>query len=455
MSRKISIGAALALALLLVAVSIPLTMLYAQKAQNKLIANLPKRMQEFQAMEEIRKVVNEEYYDRASADIVTMEMARGYITGLGDAQSRYLNAEEYQNYTQRLLGQQRDLGVELVYAPNPDNENDPTLDQLNGIVISYVKSGSPAAASGLQAGDHITKVITAEGTEVYSQNKLTGDNYKQWIDKLSDISSISSNTSSISLEISYKRDGDIKTPVSVMIGDSVESISSSLLEAWHEADTNGEKSVGYIKIFYFHKNTAEQLNREIKELSHNGATSYILDLRGCADGTLQYACQALDLLVPVTGGNESMATIHYNGEKTETFPSDATNYFSYAPGGIAVLINSATAGPAELFAYDLQAYHPTSVILVGQPTKGIRTVQQAFPLAHVGGAALLSVGVVTPYGGNESWNANGVQPGIWDDHQGKFTNVYHGVKLNAAGESMQQQIALRALAVLAETKLQG
>jgi len=421
MSRKISVGAALALALLMVAASIPLTMLYAQNMQNRIIPDLPGRMEKFRALEEIRQVVQNEFYRGADEDAITAEMVRGYIAGLGDEHSRYLSAEEYSAYRLRIAGQQPELGLELSYDTNPGgiSEEDRIEGQrYDGLVINYIKRDSPAERVGLRRGDQVIKIET-ETAVVYDDEDLTADNALEHIIRIANIglgieeAAFDAVESALSVTISYNRDGEARPPVRVHIGHSVPTISTELMASAAPVAEGEEplKNVGYIKIFAFYANTAAQLNRAIVDLWNVGARYFIIDLRGTSEGTIEFAFDAINELVSVTTGGEAMATIHYRGSRQpEVFTSDRENLFSYFTDGMAILINQFTAGPAELFAYCVAASYPNSVVLVGRSTMGVNTVQRDFPLAQVGGAALVSVGTVVPVGGDPEWNRNGVQP---------------------------------------------
>lgn len=421
MSKKISIGAALALALLMVAASIPLTMLYAKEQQNKIIANLPERIEKFQAMEEIREVVQNNYYAKTDEDKLTAAMVRGYINGLGHDLCRYMSAEEYQSYSQRILGQQPELGIELTHALNAESAES-AGNPYGWIAIAYVKEGSPAAAAGLRKGDQILKAETVTDL-IYDEKDLTMQNATTYMAKLTGLGAPEEEESNdpnavesvTSVTITYQRDGEAKPPVSVMLGDSIFTTYSELMPAAvTEEDAEPAKTVGYIKIFQFYENTARQLDRTLRELSNNSASTYIIDLRGCSEGTIEYACKALDLLIGVQ--DEPMATINYTGSsarKAKTYPSDSYSLFPPSSGKgytMAVLMDGLTAGPAELFAYNLAQCHPNSVVLIGTKTKGINTVQELFTLSQTGGAAMISVGTVTPISGDADWNKNGVEP---------------------------------------------
>lgn len=71
-----------------------------------------------------------------------------------------------------------------------------------------------------------------------------------------------------------------------------------------------------------------------------------------------------------------------------------------------VLVNSETAGPAELFACDLRDYGKAQ--LVGEKTAGNGTMQEAFALSD-GGAILLTTAVIQPYI-SDAYNKVGLTP---------------------------------------------
>jgi carboxyl-terminal processing protease len=434
MSRKISIGAALALALLLVAASIPLTMIYAQRMFNNVIPNPSSRSLTYQAGDEIRKLVDTSFAGVLDRDMLVAGLVRGYVAGLGDEQSRYLAPAEYKAYLQRLNGEALELGMDLEYEPGGgDGETEGKAEGPGRLVIAHVKSGSPAAASGLRKGDRIISV-QADNKPIFDEKELSKSKAGDILAKLEDISAISADLPSSALTIAYARGAETKS-VSVMVGNSVSSLSWEILDAWSADGRSGKPTVGYIKIFNFYKNTAEQLETAIRSLGSQAA-SYIIDLRGCSEGTLEDACKALNLLVPVSRDG-AMATVTYKDGRQEAYPSGAVNsLYTYVSGGMAVLVDGSTGGVAELFAYDLRAYNSSSVFLVGQKTKGISTLQKDFALDHrIGGAALLTVGRITPYLGEEDWNVGGVKPnGTWN-----------GVELEVMGDAMQLRAAVQAL----------
>ena len=438
MSRKITVGAALALALLMVAASIPLTMLYAQQQQNKLIPDLPKLIEEYGALKEIQGKISDYFYRIPAGDAVNAGMVRGYIAGLGDSGSRYLNAEEYQAYMDRLEGRAPELGIVLKHSTD-----------VMGLVIDQVKAGSTAYVSGLRPGDHIIKAESG-GKVRFNEPEVMPNDAAEQINKFYEATSVTAETSSIAITITYKRGGDYMPPAPVMLGSSVSSVSTNMLETWAEPGETATKAVGYIKIHQFFRNTADQIEAAVKALHNDEAQWYILDVRDCSEGDLESARRAIDLFANVPEGGKAIATLHYRTGDPVPLRSTVPNIRSYIAGGMVVLINERTSGVAELFAHDLRAFNINSVVLAGENTKGINTIQEPFPLASVGGAALLTVGTVVPYLGDADWNKDGVQPGSLNPADEKLNLLYR-----VSGAENQLKGALQILYLKAKATSNG
>jgi len=439
MSRKITVGAALALALLLAAVTIPLTMMFAQSQQNKLIRDLPGLLGSHNALDEIKKKIEDEFYDPPAPDAMDAAMVRGYIAGLGDPESRYLSAEEYKTYMERLEGNAPELGIVLKYSP-----------EVVGLVIAQVKAGSSADAAGLKPGDHIAKAESG-GIALSITAEIAPDKAAQAIEKFYEETAVTAETSSISVTITYKRDGTYRPPVNMMLGNAASTISYEMKDINDGQGETPVETVGYIKIHQFFLNTADQIEAAVKDLSNRGAVSYILDVRGCYEGNLESVRRAIDLFAYMpqdTAGG--LYTVYYRDRPPYIQPpTSKKNIMSYTTGGwVVVLVDGRTSGVAELFAYELRAFNRGKVFLAGEATRGISTVQEYFPLDYVEGAALLTVGRVVPYGVKEeqrwTWNDGGVQPNL------VMPETKAGIIYSIQGDAQQLKGALNILRIETE-----
>ncbi len=367
MNKKISLGLALAMIFVSVAATVAITMSLTMRTYNSIIKDLPSRSKLYSAVSELDDVVRNNYYGEINDSLLNAELSGGYAEGLGDPYSRYLTASEYSVYKDEMDGKKIGVGVIAFY--NSDDMS---------IYVAEVSENSPAAISGLQKGDKITH-IDEEAVTVYNYSellkKLTGD-------RLSSVS------------VTYLRGEESKT-VSVVKGYSAQSVYYSL---------NG--GVGYLKITDFYATTASQLKSAVDALVKQGATSLVFDLRGTSNGLYTHAASALDVLVPVASegsGALAIATAK-DGSVRKTFTAEAESVSM----PMAVLINSETAGAAELFACDLRDYGMAQ--LIGEKTAGNGTMQEAFALGD-GGAILLTTAVIQPYI-SESYNRIGLTPDV-------------------------------------------
>ncbi len=369
MNKKVSLGVCISLIIVAVTATFSITMVASQQIYNKIISNISQRSQIYSSVDEINQIISNYYYGTVDdVNVLNAALSEGYINGLGDSGSRYLTASEYAAYTSKLEGGVKGIGVETAYNYGTGE-----------FVITHVYAGSPAETVGLKALDVITAV----------QNKtVTRSNYASLSESLyGDILS--------SVQIEYERDGETKV-VEPMLGFAIPGVIGEL-----------RGDVGYIRISGFYKNTAAEFKKTIASLEEQGAESFVFDVRNTSEGTIEYATQVIDVIVPTVSGNLAVAK-DKNGEiynnKVYTSESSSINK------PVAVLINSYTSGPAELFACDLRDISQAHII--GTKSAGIGTMQEIFTLED-GGAVLLTVAVIEPKNGAEAvYNEKGIEPTV-------------------------------------------
>lgn len=365
MNKKVSLGVCISLVVIAVTATFAITMVYSKQIYNRIISNISQRAESYEAADEIYRIISENYYgdlDNYNSNLDAY-VAEGYVEGLGDSGCYYMTSAEYADYIDRLENGVTGIGIETCF-----NNNE------NKLIISYVYPDSPASGQGLQAGD----VITAVNDET-----VTRKNYSKLTQCLTG-SKLSMAT------IEYERD-EVTATVDVMLGFSIPSIISR--------DAGG---VGYIRISTFNKNTADELNSAVAAFKESGIDSIVFDVRNTSGGTVAYAAKAIDILVPNV--NNIAVAKTKNGD-SKSFTSSGTEYGNM---NFAVLINSTTSGPAELFACDLRDI--SYALLVGQTTAGNGTMQEIFTLDD-GSAISLTTALIIPYGGETTvYNSVGVSP---------------------------------------------
>lgn len=369
MNKKISLGLCISLIIISVTATFATTMAASKQIYSKIMNNISQRSQNYQSVEEISQIVSNYFYGSVSdQNQLNASLTEGYVNGLGDPNSMYLDAEEYASYVAMLDGGVTGVGIETAFDY-----------QAGKFVVTYVYEGSPAEKAGLKALDVITAI---DNVTVTMSNHSTLKN-----------SLYGSMLSSVNIE--YERDGETKV-AETMLGFSIPSVKSNLYG-----------NVGYIKISGFYKNTASEFKAAAEKLIENGAESLVFDVRNISSGTIDYAAQVIDVIVPAVSKNIAVAK-DKKGEvyKNKIYTAEKNNITLPC----AVLINNGTSGPAELFACDMRDI--SQAHLIGTKTAGVGTMQEIFTL-NDGGAVLLTVALVEPHGGETAvYNGTGIEPTV-------------------------------------------
>lgn len=368
-NKKISLGLSISLIIISITATFALTMVVSKQMYNKIISNISQRSQIYESVDEISKIISNYFYGTAEdRSRLNSALAEGYVNGLGDSNSVYLTSAEYDSYLEKLEGGVAGIGAETAY------------DYTKGsFVITYVYEGSPAEKSGLKAGD----VITAINNTTVTMSNYSTLRENLYGDRLS------------SVQIEYERDG-VTRVIEPMLGFEIPGVIGRL-----------EGNVGYIKINGFYKDTAPEFKALIKKLREDGAESMVFDVRNTSEGSIDYATQVIDVIVPAISENLAVAK-DKNGNVYKNKVYTAENSSVSMP--FVVLVNSYTKGPAELFACDLR--NISQAQLVGTKTAGVGTMQELFALED-GGAVLLTVALVEPKGGEAAvYNKVGLAPDV-------------------------------------------
>ncbi len=400
MNKKISLGLCISLIIISVTATFAITMVVSKQIYNSIISNISQRSQTYESIDEISGIISNYFYGSAEDQSrINASLTEGYVDGLGDSNSLYLNASDYTEYTAMLEGGLTGIGVETAYDY-----------RAASFVITHVYEGSPAEKAGLKTLDVITAI---------DNSTVTMTNYNLLSEKL-----YGSMLSAVQVE--YERDGETKV-VEPMRGFSIPSVSGRL-----------EGNVGYIRISGFYKNTAAEFKATAEKLIEQGAESMIFDVRNTGSGTIDYAAQVIDVIVPTVSGNIAVAK-DKNGNIYKNKVYTAENSSITKP--FAVLVNGTTSGPAELFACDLRDISQAQII--GTKTAGVGTMQELFALED-GGAVLLTVALVEPKAGEAAvYNGVGIMPTVEVTLNAGYTA---NISLLTVAEDNQLSTALNMLA---------
>ncbi len=228
-------------------------------------------------------------------------------------------------------------------------------------------SGGPAWRSGeLEVGDVILKV--AQGDE--EPLDIVGM-------RLDDAIEFIKGKKGTTVKLTLKKvDGTIK--VIALVRDIVEIeetfVKSSIVE-------KNEKKYGIINLpkFYFDMdgksfhNSADDMEKEIKNLKKEGVSGIMLDLRDNGGGSLKTAIDISGLFID----KGPVVQVKYRGEKP-TIKDDEKSGILW-DGPLVVLVNELSASASEIVAAALQDYG-RAVVVGSKQTYGKGTVQNFYEL---------------------------------------------------------------------------
>lgn len=343
MNKKISLGLALSLIAVSIAVTFILTSFFSLQSFNTKVVDVNEKAKKYTELQALDSYVRDNYFGEINENTLSDGIMKGYVSGIDDKYSRYLTEEEY-------LTEQNDNSGTLVGLGLTIAE-----DESGYIRISEIISDSPATDSGLLENDII---IAIDGVDV----KDIG---------FAEAADAMRGTEGSPISLTIRRDGK----------DTEYSFTRRSIEVTTvEAEMLGNY-VGYIKISGFKQNTPQQFIDALERLTANGATSLVFDLRDNGGGLVSALSECLDPLLP----EGVVATAEYKDGHSETLVySDASELNM----PMAVIVNENTASAAELFAASLRDFGKAP--LVGSQTYGKGVMQTTTELEN-GGAVILTV----------------------------------------------------------------
>jgi len=298
-------------------------------------------------------------------DAMADDVYKAMVSSLGDKYSAYYTAEEYAALMSSTNGTYAGLGA-LV-----------SKDEATGYIqIISLFEGSGAGEAGIEEGDLITAVEGASTVDM----------------ELSYATSLLKGEEGTKVTITVNRPSTGETWDAVVTRNKIEitSVAGMMLD----------DGVGIIAISEFDAVTVNQFTKVLKELTDEGMTSLIIDLRDNPGGLVSSVVAIVDELLPE---GLIVYTEDKDGNKNE-YSSDA----SYNDIPLVVLINGNSASASEIMAGAIQDYNRG--VLIGTQSFGKGIVQTIKPFQD-GSAIKLTVSTYyTPNG--RCIHGTGITPDI-------------------------------------------
>jgi carboxyl-terminal processing protease len=306
--------------------------------------------------DQVMDYVSRSYVERLPDADLYVKATRGVLRELHDPYSVYLTSERLARLTETTAGRYQGIGVEL--------------DVRDGSVsVVAPLPGTPADHAGVEAGDRIV-AIDGKPTRGWSPEEA--------------LRALRGAPGTV-VRLVIERAG-VDEPIPFVVARreiQFHPVQNALVL------TDG---VGYVNLVSFSEASATELRRAVDSLRRAGARSLVVDVRGNPGGLLEQGVAVTDLFLDQ--GLEIVAMRGRAREASQTFKDQAPQLFSGLP--MAVLVDSASASAAEIFAGALQDHD--RAIVVGTTTYGKGSAQSVFPLVDGGAMKLTTALWYTPLG---------------------------------------------------------
>ena len=284
-------------------------------------------------------IVDDQYVDKVNIDSL-VDMAIPQILADLDPHSVYIPAKDAQAVTDDLKGSFSGVGIEF------------TIRKDTIRVENVVKNG-PAQRAGILAGD---KIVSVDG-KPFVGKVVTQDEAMRRLKGPKDTK----------VKIGVKRYGQKAVKYFTVTRGEIPQRS---ITATYMLD----KNTGYIKIKNFGETTYPELLIALAQLSQEGFSNLVIDLRDNGGGYMNSAVQMANEFLP-----KNKLIVYMQGRKSprQDFRSDGHGSYQKIP--LVVLINEASASASEIFAGAMQDNDRATIIGRRSFGKGLVQQQLGFP----------------------------------------------------------------------------
>ena len=320
---------------------------------------------------EVLEKIQKEYVDEINQSEGMDAAIDGLLQSL-DPYSGYLSPKTFDEMQTDTSGEFGGLGIEV------------TMESGVVKVISPIDD-TPASKAGIKAGDYIVKI---------NDTQVQGKSLSEAVDLMR-------GPVGSSIELTVRRSGEKKALIFEITREIIEikSVKADLLE----------KNIGYLRLTSFNENSANQIEKEIKNLEkNNNLNAYILDLRNNPGGLLSQAIKISDFFLNNGEIVSTKSRKKIENRKWFAKKGDLTNGKT-----LIVLINYGSASASEIVAGALKDHK--RAVLIGENSYGKGSVQSIIPLKNRGAIRLTVAKYYLPSG--KSISEVGVAPDIEVDEQ--------------------------------------
>lgn len=310
-----------------------------------------------QKLQNLLNLIEAQYVDDVDLDSLIEYTLPQLLNNL-DPHSVYIPADDLDAVNDELDSSFSGIGV--TFTLNNDS-----------IVVLEVLAGGPAEKAGLLSGDRIIAIdgVPSSGatiTQEYVFSHLRGE-------------------AGTTVDLTIRRGNSDKTYEYHIVRGHIPN--RSVEAAYVDAD-----GVGFVKITKFTRATYEEALKALLRLTAEGATSFVIDLRGNGGGLMDQALLLANEFLPK--GQLIMSQKGRDPNYNQQYFSDGHGYFQQVP--MAVLIDEFSASASEIFAGAIQ--DNDRGLLIGRRSFGKGLIQNQITLPDSSAVRLTVARYYTPSG---------------------------------------------------------
>lgn len=317
---------------------------------------------------EVEDVLAANSMDHYDLDAATAQTLEAFTASTEDGYLSYYDPARYELYVKESSdGSYSGIGA--------------LFSEYNGrAYVSDVFEGSVAEAQGVQQGDFVVAI--------------DGDSSHQW--SLTETVKALSREEGSTVVVTWMRPSSLEADTGEEFTTTLECSAYSV----PNVTTELAGTVGYIKLKQITQNADDLVGKAIADLTAQGATSFVLDIRDNPGGYLTQAVDMASLFV------KSGSIVQIETKDGKSVKSATGNVATDKP--LVVLVNENTAAAAEVLAAALQENQRAT--LVGASTLGKGSVQVVRDLSFGGALRYTAAYYLTPQG--RTINDVGVTPDV-------------------------------------------
>ncbi len=294
----------------------------------------------------------------------TYASVRGLTDSYGDAYTRFLEPQPRELERDQLRGRFGGIGAWIESVEGGDTGGD-----TGGYALRPMP-GNRAEAAGVLAGDRLVGI---------------------------DDTPVTAETSIDTITALIRGPVDTEVCLDLLRGDPAEKLRICVVRAEIETpsvewrlldDTAGSPGIGYLKLSFFSERSADEMAQAVDELRADGATRFVLDLRGNHGGLVSAAVDVADIWL-----DRGVVFYEEKADGSEkSYQATAGDRSDGAP--LVVIVDGGSASASEIVAGALQDRGRAT--LLGESTFGKGSVQLVHELVDGSSLHVTSAHWFTP-----------------------------------------------------------